>query len=155
MSNISAFSIRALEAKDRAQWEQLWAGYNAFYGRADETALASEVVETTWQRFFDDAEPMHAIVAHRGDDLLGITHFLYHRSMIRVEPICYLADLFTAEQARGQGVGKALIEAVYLHAKLCTVSYVYWRTSEDNAAARSLYAQVSQYSGSVVYHQFL
>jgi GNAT superfamily N-acetyltransferase len=150
-----AFSIRAIEHQDRKQWELLWQGYNAFYGRTDETALDTAIVEASWQRFFDEAEPVHALVAHRGGELLGIVHFLYHRAMIQIEPVCYLADLFTAEQARGQGVGKALIEAVYQHAKLCKVSYVYWRTHENNATARRLYEQVASYSGSVVYHQFL
>jgi GNAT superfamily N-acetyltransferase len=148
------FSIRAIEAKDRAQWEPLWASYNAFYGREGDTALSQEVIDVTWQRFFDDAEPVHALVAHRGDELLGIVHFLYHRAMIRVEPVCYLADLFTAQAARGQGVGKALIEAVYQHAQLCCCHYVYWRTHETNDTARRLYEQVAFNSGSVVYHRF-
>lgn len=155
MASMASLSVRAIEPADRAQWEPLWQGYNAFYGRAGDTALDAKIVNTTWQRFFDDAEPVHALVAHSGDQLLGITHFMYHRSMIRIEPVCYLADLFTAPAARGQGVGKALIEAVYQHARLCKVSYVYWRTSEDNQTARRLYDHVAQYSGSVVYHQFV
>jgi GNAT superfamily N-acetyltransferase len=154
MAEPVAFAIRAIEAADRAQWEPLWAGYNAFYGREGDTALSQEVIDTTWQRFFDDAEPVHALVAHRGDELLGIVHFLYHRAMIRVEPVCYLADLFTAQAARGQGVGKALIEAVYQHAQLCGSHYVYWRTHETNATARRLYEQVAVNSGSMVYHHF-
>jgi GNAT superfamily N-acetyltransferase len=155
MAEPAAFAIRAIEPADRAQWESLWEGYNAFYGREGDTALSQEIVTTTWQRFFDENEPVHALVAHRGDELLGIVHFLYHRAMIRIEPVCYLADLFTAPAARGQGVGKALIEAVYQHARLCQVSYVYWRTSEDNQVARRLYEQVAHFSGSVVYHQFM
>jgi GNAT superfamily N-acetyltransferase len=155
MAAKAAFSIRAIEPTDRAQWEPLWAGYNAFYGRDADTALDQSVINATWQRFFEEAEPLHALVAHQGDQLLGITHFLYHRSMIRIEPVCYLADLFTAPAARGQGVGKALIQAVYAHAQLCKVSYVYWRTSENNTTARRLYDQVAQYSGSVIYHQII
>lgn len=155
MAAIAPFSIRAIERADRAQWEPLWQGYNAFYGRAGDTALDAEIVGATWHRFFDDDEPVHALVAHHGDQLLGIVHFMYHRATIRIEPVCYLADLFTAPAARGQGVGKALIEAVYQHARFCQVSYVYWRTGEGNETARRLYNRVAQYSGSVVYHQFV
>jgi GNAT superfamily N-acetyltransferase len=154
MAEPAAFAIRAIEPADRAQWESLWAGYNAFYDREGDTALSQEVIDTTWQRFFDEAEPVHALVAHRGDELLGIVHFLYHRAMIRVEPVCYLADLFTAQTARGQGVGKALIEAVYQHSQLSGCHYVYWRTHETNTTARRLYEQVAFNSGSMVYHRF-
>jgi GNAT superfamily N-acetyltransferase len=155
MAESAAFAIRAIEPADRAQWEPLWEGYNTFYGREGDSALSQEVIDTTWQRFFDEAEPVHALVAHRGDELLGIVHFLYHRAMIRVEPVCYLADLFTAQSARSQGVGKALIEAVYQHAQLSGSQYVYWRTHEINATARRLYEQVAFNSGSMVYHRFL
>jgi GNAT superfamily N-acetyltransferase len=148
-------SVRAIQTQDRKQWEPLWAAYNAFYGREGDTALSQEVIDTTWQRFFDEAEPVHALVAHQGDTLLGIAHFLYHRAMIRIEPVCYLADLFTAPEARGQGVGKALIDAVYQHAQLCGSQYVYWRTHETNATARRLYEQVAYNSGSMVYHRYL
>ena len=71
----------------------------------------------TWARFFDGYEPVHGLVAESGGALLGLTHYLFHRSTTLIEPVCYLQDLFTAEAARGKGVGRALIEGVYEQAQ--------------------------------------
>ncbi|WP_256077587.1 GNAT family N-acetyltransferase [Massilia sp. YIM B04103] len=147
--------IRAVEKRDYAEWDVLWQGYNAFYGRSGETALAPEISQMTWTRFFDPYEPMHAMVAERGGKLLGLVHFLYHRSTIQIAPSCYLQDLFTAEDARGLGVGRALIEAAYEHAKAAGIPRVYWQTRESNVAAMQLYDKVAEKTGFVIYHKKL
>ena len=67
-----------------------------FYGRSLETALAPEVTQMTWSRFFDINEPVYALVAESEGQLIGLTHYLYHRSTTAIKPICYLQDLFTA-----------------------------------------------------------
>jgi len=147
--------VRMLEQGDFAQWKPLWDGYNAFYGRAGETALAPEITQMTWSRFFDPYEPMHAMVAERGGELLGLVHFLYHRSTTAIAPSCYLQDLFTTESARGLGVGRALINAVYEHAKAAGIPRVYWQTHESNTTAMALYDQLADKSGFVVYRKLL
>ena len=136
-------------------WTPLWDGYNAFYGRAGATALRPEITHATWERFFDPAEPVHALVAESGGQLLGLTHYLYHRSTTRVELTCYLQDLFTAPAARGQGVGRALILGVYDLARAAGISRVYWQTHETNAAGRLLYDKVARHAGFIVYGQEL
>lgn len=144
--------IRPVQPSDRAAWEPLWNGYNAFYGRSGETALPARITEATWGRFFDAQEPVHALVAvDGGGTLLGLAHFLYHRSTTRLEPTCYLQDLFTIPEARGQGVGRALIEAVYAAAAQAGVARVYWQTHASNAAGRALYDRVAQHRGFIVY----
>ena len=40
-------TIRPLQPTDRAAWQPLWDGYNAFYDRAGETALSAQITETT------------------------------------------------------------------------------------------------------------
>ena len=131
----AALLIRPIRQDDFAAWKPLWDGYNAFYGRAGETALPDIVTQTTWQRFFDEQEPVYAMVAEREGVLLGIVHFLFHRSTTQVQLTCYLQDLFTAEAARGQGVGRALIEAVYRCAAEAGLPRVYWQTHETNLTA--------------------
>src|SRR4051812_28326970 len=101
--------VRAVEPADFDAWLPLWRGYNAFYGRPD---FPDVVTRSTWARFLDPTEPMHALVAEDAGALVGLTHYLFHRSTTLVGPTCYLQDLFTAEAARGRGVGRALIEAV-------------------------------------------
>ena len=136
---------------DREAWQPLWDGYNAFYGREGATALAPAITHATWQRFFDPSEPVFALVAESQGRLLGLTHYLFHRSTTRLELTCYLQDLFTAPQARGQGVGRALIEGVYGAAQASGVHRVYWQTHQTNSAGRQLYDRVARHLGFIVY----
>jgi len=99
---------RFVVADDFSQWLTLWDGYNAFYGRSGVTALPAEITRTTWARFLDAYEPMHALVADQGGVLLGFVHYIFHRNTIMLGPTCYLQDLFTSEAARGKGIGRAL-----------------------------------------------
>jgi len=147
--------VRPAEPDDFASWKLLWDGYNAFYGRQGETALPDEVTRRTWSRFFDGYEPMHASVAEQAGQLLGLVHFILHRSTISIGPVCYLQDLFTLESARGKGVGRALIEEVYRRAEQAGCSRVYWHTHQTNAAAMVLYDKVAEHSGFVVYRKML
>lgn len=148
--------VRPLQPADRAAWQPLWDGYNAFYGRSGATALPAGITDTTWARFHDAAEPVHACVAERRrGELLGLVHYLFHRSTTRIEPVCYLQDLFTAPSARGRGVGRALVEAVYLAAREAGVRRVYWQTQADNAAGRTLYDKLAAHRGFIVYSQEL
>lgn len=151
----AAVHIRFVTRGDYAEWLPLWQGYNAFYKRFGATALPDAVMQVTWERFFDAYEPMFAMVAELDGRLIGLVHYLWHRSTITIEPTCYLQDLFTAEAARGKGVGRALIEAVYEQARLAGVVNVYWRTHATNATARRLYDQVAEESGSLVYKKRL
>ena len=68
---------------------------------------------------------------------------------------CYLHDLFTLESARGHGVGKALIEAVYEKARAQGSPRVHWQTQETNTAARGLYDKVADYTGFIVYRKLV
>jgi GNAT superfamily N-acetyltransferase len=148
-------TVRDLAPSDYAQWLALWQGYNAFYGRSGPTALPLQVTETTWKRFFDASEPVHAFVAELDGGLIGLAHYLFHRSTTLVAPICYLQDLFTSPDKRRTGVGRALIEAVYRRAQQLGSSRVYWQTHESNHTAQRLYDQVAKRSGFIVYSRNL
>jgi GNAT superfamily N-acetyltransferase len=142
-------TVRSVVATDLAQWEGLWAGYNTFYQRT----VPAEITRTTWSRFFDDGEPVYALVAEREGRLLGLVHYLFHRSTSLIGPTCYLEDLFTIETVRGQGVGRALIEAVYERARRTGCLQVYWQTHGTNLTAMALYDQVAERSGFLVYER--
>ena len=147
----SIVTIRDAENHDFTVWKVLWDGYNASYGRVGPTALLPEMTLLTWSRLLDDDEPMHCLLATRAGRLLGLAHFLYHRSTTLMEPVCYLQDLFTTEESRGKGVGRALIAAVVERAKAAGSQRVYWQTRETNKVAMRLYDQVADKSGIVVY----
>jgi len=151
----AALTVRPVARADFDAWLPLWDGYNKFYGRFGPTALPVEVTQMTWTRFFDAYEPVHALVAESEGRLVGLVHYLFHRSTTLIEPNCYLQDLFTDERTRGKGVGRALIEAVYERARAAGGSRVYWLTHETNATARKLYDRVADNTGFIVYRKML
>lgn len=146
-----AVLVRPIRRDDHAQWQPLWDGYNAFYGRAGATALAPEITASTWARFFDPAEPVFALVAEVDGEVRALVHYLFHRSTTRIEPVCYLQDLFTAPGRRGGGLGRALIQGVYEQARQAGVRRVYWQTHSGNDAGRTLYDKVARHLGFIVY----
>ena len=150
-----ALVIRPVTPADFAQWLPLWDGYNAFYGRSGPTALPAGITRSTWQRFLDPDEPVYALVAERDGRLLGLTHYLFHRSTIHIELISYLQDLYTAESARGQGIGRALIEEVAARSRAAGAARVYWLTHGSNQTARRLYDTLATNSGFIVYRRQL
>ena len=149
----ATISVRPVAREDYEAWRPLWDGYNAFYGREGPTALPEPVNAMTWARIFDAYEPVHALVAEQEGRLVGLVHYLFHRSTTLIDPICYLQDLFTSAEVRGQGVGRALIEAVYAKAAAAGSPRVYWQTHETNHTAMRLYDQVAEKSGFVVYRR--
>jgi len=147
--------VRKAEPGDYAGWRPLWDGYNAFYGREGESALPERITRLSWQRFLDPEEPMHALVADDQGSLIGLAHYLFHRSTIRPELSCYLSDLYTLPAQRGRGVGRALIEGVCAECRSAGVRGVYWQTHESNAAGRRLYDTLASYDGFIVYDREL
>ena len=91
------------------------------------------------------------MVAESQGTLLGLAHYLFHRSTTRVEPTCYLQDLYVDEAARGLGVGAALIDAAHERARDAGAARLYWQTHETNAVARALYDKVADRTGFIVY----
>ncbi|MGA2778002.1 MAG: GNAT family N-acetyltransferase [Steroidobacteraceae bacterium] len=149
----SPIAVRQARTEDFGAWKELWDGYNAFYGRSGSTALAPEITQTTWSRFFDAYEPVNALVAESDGGLIGLVHYIFHRNTTMLGPVCYLQDLFTTPAARGQGVGRALILEVYDRARTAGSTRVYWLTQETNTVAMRLYDQIAQKSGFIMYRQ--
>ena len=142
-------TVRPLRPDERAAWEPLWQGYLKFY----KASVTPEVTDKTWVRLHDSHEPMHVLGAFLSGKLVGIVHYIFHRSTWTIGNYCYLQDLFTAPEARGKGAGRALIEAVYARAREAGASRVYWLTQEDNATARALYNKLADYPGFVQYRK--
>ncbi|MFR9721130.1 N-acetyltransferase family protein [Aeromonas diversa] len=144
-------TIRPVARDDYAQWRQLWDGYNAFYGREGDTALPEPITQMSWERFFDPSEPVHALVAVEDQIVIGLVHYLFHRSTTRLHDVCYLQDLFTEPQHRGRRIGRRLVEAVYAAARAAGSGRVYWQTQATNVAGRALYNQIARHGGFIVY----
>jgi GNAT superfamily N-acetyltransferase len=141
-------TIRPLVEGDHEAWRSLWTAYLTFY----ETKLPEEVYQSTWTRLFDGGpfEP-RGLIAEMDGRAVGLTHYMFHRSCWALVDNCYLQDLFAAPEARGRGVGTALIEAVRKAAAERDVTNVYWMTHETNAKARRLYDHVARRTGFIEY----
>ncbi len=146
----TSVKIRPLELSDREAWNLLWQGYLTF-NKAD---VSVEITDTTWKRFLDPSEDMHAFCAiNPAGEMIGIVHFLYHRITWSIENRCFLVDLFVSENARGTGAGRALIEAVYEAADARGASQVYWLTQDNNSTARKLYDRLANKTSFIKYQR--
>ena len=141
--------IRALRPGDRAQWDALWNGYLRFYRQH----LPAEITNATFARLADESRQPHALVAEQDGRLVGFVHFLFHGSTWSTTDICYLEDLFVDPQARGGGVGRALIHAVYAAADRVKAASVYWMTQEFNADGRALYDTLARRTSFIRYER--
>lgn len=141
MTGSKSVVVRALRASDKPQWAAMWTDYLAFY----ETSRPPEIFDLYFDRLLgDDPQDFNALVAELDGKLIGLTHFLYHRHGWSEENICYLQDLYADSAVRGQGVGRALIEAVYEAADANGSPNVYWLTQDFNKTARQLYDRIGQ-----------
>lgn len=140
--------VRSISLNDRKPWNQLWQGYLAFYN----TDLSDDVTNSTWKRITTQEKGFFALVAV--DDqgaVIGFVHCLVHHNTWGVAPRIYLEDLYVSENARGGGVGRSLIEAVYSEADSRGAKDVYWFTNHDNETARKLYDRIGKLSTFVRY----
>ena len=140
--------IRKIEFRDRARWGKLWDGYCRFYERK----MSPATTRYTWARIMDPASPVHAIVAERPrDGVIGMANYIIHENTWTLTPVCYLEDLFVTPAARGQGVGRALIEWLRNAMRAEGWARVYWVTRADNVRARQLYDEFTLADGFVRY----
>lgn len=147
MTNMNAVTIESAEQKDYASWLPLWINYQTFY----RTIISDEVTKLTWERFFTPSEPVYCAVAKYDGKIVGLVHYLFHRSTWAESNYCYLEDLFVSEDARGQHIGKQLIEYVQQQAKKHHASRLYWHTHETNLRGQRLYDWVAKKSGMIEY----
>lgn len=143
--------LKAPGVGDHSRWFRLWQGYQRFY----RVEIAPEVTEETFRRLLDPAEPMWAAIAWRGDEALGLVHYIRHRSTWTTGDYCYLQDLYVEEAVRGLGLGRRLIEHVYAEAAAMGCSRVHWLTHETNTNAMQLYDRIADRSGFVQYRKLL
>lgn len=128
--------VRPLTQADEPHWRALWRDYLAFY----QTELPAQVYDTYFQRLLgDDPQDYHGLIAEVGGTPVGLAHYVFHRHGWKIENVCYLQDLYANPEVRGQGIGRALIEAVYKAADKAGAPGVYWLTQDFNATARKLY----------------
>ncbi|MEZ5716079.1 MAG: GNAT family N-acetyltransferase [Paracoccaceae bacterium] len=147
---MSSLTIRPIEPGDYDAWHRLWAGYLEFY----ETSLPETTYQETFKRLCDkdNSEQMGFLAVQDGTPV-GLVHYIFHAHNWRPEGVCYLQDLFADPAARGTGVGRKLIEAVYAAADAAGRPSVYWMTQEFNATARQLYDRIATVTPFIKYQR--
>ncbi len=142
MTKVPTIYVRPIEKSDYKLWHDLWQAYLAFY----ETTVTEEVYATTFRRL-TSKEPNEfsgMLAFNEKNEAVGLVHYLFHRHAWKVENVCYLQDLFTSEPARGHGVGRTLVEAVYDEADKAGAPTVYWLTQDFNHTARKFYDRIGK-----------
>lgn len=140
--------IRPLAENDEAHWRRMWKAYLAFY----ETERPEEIYAEYFRRLLgDDPRDFSGLIAELDGTPVGLTHYLFHRHGWRLEDVCYLQDLYADPEVRGQGIGRALIEAVYEAADRNGTPAVYWLTQDFNTEARLLYDRIGRLSPFIKY----
>jgi GNAT superfamily N-acetyltransferase len=140
-------AVRPLEAGDEAAWRRLFRDYGLFY----ETHFEDPVLDAGWRRLNDDGEGIHALVAERDGEVVGIAHYRSHPDTFSTGRDWYLDDLFVAPEARGGGVATALIEHLTQLARATGPGTLRWITSEDNATAQRVYDRLATRTSWVTY----
>lgn len=141
-------TIRPIQAGDAPAWRDLWMAYLAFYG----ATVSDAVYQATFARLISpEHKDQNGFLALEGQTPVGLVHYIYHAHNWRLEQVCYLQDLFATPAARGKGVGRKLIEAVYAQADADGNSSVYWMTQEFNTTARQLYDRIGHVTPFIKY----
>lgn len=139
--------IRPVESEDKLVWEDLFNGYLHFY----KTELSQELIHLAWERLLDPHFNSFGLVAEADGEVLGICHYSFQNSTWAAKNYCYLEDLYVSPAARGQGLGRGLIDAVLEIAKKEGSSRIYWNTDTTNDTARKLYDTFVEVSEKVQY----
>lgn len=142
--------IRPLQASDEAEWRRLWTAYLEFY----QTSVPEEVYQSSFARLLGgDPRDFSGLIALADGAPVGIAHYLFHRHGWKIEDVCYLQDLYVAPEARGTGLGRRLIEAVYAEADARGAPGVYWLTQDFNTTARQLYDRIAKVTPFIRYNR--
>ncbi|MBL4615646.1 MAG: GNAT family N-acetyltransferase [Magnetovibrio sp.] len=146
-----AVIIRNLKTEDETRWRKLWDGYCRFY----DASVSADITNATWARLLDKDSAIFGLVAEVAGEVVGFTNCVLHDNTWSTKPVCYLEDLFCAPEARGQGVGRALVEAVQQMGRDEGWRHVYWRTDAGNVTAQSLYNKLAKRTDWVTYEMKL
>ncbi|MHA1518228.1 MAG: GNAT family N-acetyltransferase [Alphaproteobacteria bacterium] len=139
--------IRDPKPDDEAAWRRLWSGYLVFY----QVDVPGAVTAYTWARILDPSIPMFLRIAEIEEKVVGFAISTLHPSTWTAGLNCYLEDLFVDPDARGSGVGRALIEDLLALAKRRGWSRLYWHTDAGNETARALYDRYTKADNFVRY----
>ena len=122
-----------------AEFERLLpliAAYQRFY---EVEEIDEERNRSFFHRFLAPSEDGMLLGARRGGELAGYACLYWHFSSTLAAETVLMNDLFVSAEARGDGVGRALIEASATVARERSAAHLEWATEPDNFTAQRLY----------------
>lgn len=129
-------SVAPLAPEELEELLPLIAAYQRFY-RVE--GIGDDRNRAFFRRFIAPSED-GMILAARGDgELLGYACLYWTFSSTQAVETVLMNDLYVVDEARGGGVGRALIEASAEVARERGAHHMEWATEPDNDAARRLY----------------
>jgi GNAT superfamily N-acetyltransferase len=97
---------------------------------------------------FSGTPCFQALIAWSGGNAVGLALFFPEFSSWRGRSGVFVQDLFVARALRGSGLGQAMMEAVYEHARHWGADYCKLAVYDDNEAAIAFYEKLGfQVSG--------
>ncbi len=112
------------------------AAYQGFYEVED---ISEDRNREFFRRFLSPSEDGMLIGAWHGDRLVGYACLYWHFSSTRAVGTVLMNDLYVEARSRGEGVGRALIDAAADVARERGSPILEWSTAPDNATAQRLY----------------
>jgi len=128
--------IAPISSGEFEQLLPLIAAYQRFYEVEDIDEARNR---TFFRRFLAPSEDGLLLGARREGRLLGYACLYWHFSSLEAVETLLMNDLYVSEETRGEGVGRALIEATAEIARERGVPFVEWSTAPDNNTAQRLY----------------
>ena len=128
-----------IEPVSEGQLEQLLpliAAYQRFYEVDD---VDDERNRAFFARFIAPSDDGLLLGAWRNNDLLGYACLYWHFTSLVPAETVLMNDLYVTEVARGNGIGRALIDASAAIARRRGAHHLEWATAPDNATAQHLY----------------
>jgi GNAT superfamily N-acetyltransferase len=128
-----------IEPITEAQFERLMpliAAYQRFY---EAEQIDDERNRAFFSRFIAPSEDGMLLGAWRGDDLVGYACLYWHFTSLVPAETVLMNDLYVNSATRGEGIGRALIEASASVARERGAHHLEWATAPDNETAQRLY----------------
>jgi GNAT superfamily N-acetyltransferase len=128
--------IAPIAATELEELLPLIAAYQRFYEVAE---IDEERNSAFFRRFLAPSEDGLLLGARRDRRLVGYACLYWHFSSLEAVESVLMNDLYVSEDARGEGVGRALIEATVEVARERGANLVEWATEPGNHTAQRLY----------------
>ncbi|MEI2614211.1 MAG: GNAT family N-acetyltransferase [Methylotenera sp.] len=141
-------TVRPLVQSDYASWSALYSAYAEFYQVSQTQKMRDEV----WSWLHNTSHEVNGFIAVTNEGAaVGLAHYRSFARPLSATFGGFLDDLFVTPSARGNEVGKKLIEAVTKVGKEKNWSVIRWITAENNYRARSTYDKLANQTKWVTY----